>query len=92
MDIQARIPPALCCIHNIIHYHDPNDLRDCEAERAAAKALAGGSVSEPGIYGDMASGFITANERDVMTAKWDEIVDDLWQDHLDYLHNTQHAL
>jgi hypothetical protein len=28
MDIQARIPLALCLVHNIIHVHDPNGMLD----------------------------------------------------------------
>ena len=49
------------------------------------------SVNKGYIYGDMASGFIMANECDVMTARQNEIAHDLWQDHLDCLHNPQHA-
>ncbi|KAG2752765.1 hypothetical protein P692DRAFT_201706839 [Suillus brevipes Sb2] len=31
MSVQARIPPALCLVHNIIRVHDPNDMMDfCE--------------------------------------------------------------
>ena len=28
MDIQARVPPALCALHNFIHQHDPSDIED----------------------------------------------------------------
>jgi hypothetical protein len=28
MAIQARIPPALCAVHNFIHIHDPNEIHD----------------------------------------------------------------
>ena len=28
MEIQARIPPALCCVHNIIRKWDPVELGD----------------------------------------------------------------
>ena len=28
MDMQARVPPALCALHNFIHQHDPSDLED----------------------------------------------------------------
>lgn len=91
MDIQARIPPALCCIHNIIHFYGPDDLRDCEPERAAAESSMRGSADESGIYGEVANGFITANERDVMAARRDEIPEALWQSHVNYIRNTQHV-
>jgi len=91
MNVQAHIPPVLCCIHNIICYYNPEDLRDCKAEQAEAEALAGGLVTEPGIYGEVVNGFITVKECDTMSAKQDEIADNLWQDHLDFVHNTQHV-
>ena len=28
MDIQARVPPALCALHNFICQHDPSDIED----------------------------------------------------------------
>lgn len=28
MGIQARIPPALCLVHNVIRVHDPNDMME----------------------------------------------------------------
>ena len=28
MEIQARIPPALCLVHNVIRVHDPNDMME----------------------------------------------------------------
>jgi hypothetical protein len=28
MSVQARIPPALCLVHNVIRVHDPNDMMD----------------------------------------------------------------
>lgn len=38
MNVQARIPAALCCIHNIIRCYDPDESRDPEVEQAAAEA------------------------------------------------------
>jgi hypothetical protein len=28
MDVQVRIPAALCLVHNVIRVHDPNDMMD----------------------------------------------------------------
>ena len=38
MNVQARIPAALCCIHNIIRRYDPDESWDPEVEQAAAEA------------------------------------------------------
>jgi len=33
MDVQVRIPAALCLVHNVIHVHDPNDMMDyCQVD------------------------------------------------------------
>jgi hypothetical protein len=33
MSIQARIPPAMCLVHNVIWVHDPDDMMDyCQVE------------------------------------------------------------
>jgi hypothetical protein len=28
MSVQARIPPAVCLVHNVIWVHDPDDMMD----------------------------------------------------------------
>ena len=28
MDVQLRVPSALCFVHNVIRIHDPNDMMD----------------------------------------------------------------
>ena len=38
MNVRARIPAALCCIHNIIRRYDPDESWDPEVEQAAAEA------------------------------------------------------
>ena len=37
MDIQAKIPSALCCIHNIIRRYDPEELDDAESQQPYQK-------------------------------------------------------
>jgi hypothetical protein len=76
MDVQARIPAALFCIHNIIRRYDPEELRGPEVEQAAAEAATAGADGLS-LYGDLAGGFITADERDAMMAKRDEITESL---------------
>ncbi|KAG2745661.1 hypothetical protein P692DRAFT_20741158, partial [Suillus brevipes Sb2] len=52
-DIEARIPPALCLVYNIIHIHNPDKLLDyCDVEADEWSAnydsgtLAGGPPTE----------------------------------------------
>ena len=66
MDIQARIPPALCCIHNIIRRWDPVKLEDIEHGIAA--------TPPPGS----ADGIPTNTDRDWMSAVWERIAGDIW--------------
>ena len=83
MKVQARIPAALCCIHNIIRRYDPEELRDPEVEQAAAEAATAGT-NQLSLYGDLAGGFITADERYAMADKRVEIAESLWQDHISH--------
>ena len=57
MDIQARVPPALCTLHNFIHQHDPSDIEDYSdlAEFSHIHA------DDPGL-GDLAMHTLTAAE------------------------------
>ena len=87
MDIQAKIPPALCCIHNIIRQHDPEELRDTESQLPTAE-YPGGQTDQTVVFGTLAGGFITAIERDRMTAKQDDIAGQLWEDHLSYIQRS----
>jgi len=59
MDIQACLPPALCCIHNIIRKHDPMELDDIEA----AVVVVPPHESE-GTIGSIADGVPTSADRD----------------------------
>jgi hypothetical protein len=51
MRLQARIPPALGAIHNLIHIHDPNEideiaLEDFDGERTHELAVGPTSAAE----------------------------------------------
>jgi len=72
MDIQARIPPALACMHNIICTWDPVELEDVEA--GAVPSL---QTSE-GMSGLIADGVPTNADREWMSAKRDRIAQDMW--------------
>lgn len=49
-DIQARIPPALCLVHNVICIHDPDELldyRDMESDKWSADYDSGTLANGP---------------------------------------------
>lgn len=88
MSIQARIPPALCCIHNIIRRYDPEDA-DSEEEQLEDTEVETGGSSNSAYYGEVATGFITTNERDTMMVERDAIKGGLWEDHVQYVQTHQ---
>jgi hypothetical protein len=76
MFVQARIPAALCALHNFIHRHDP-DMFD---------ALYDGQLLEhDGIddvaLGELGDGPADAVERDRANARRDAIASAMWQDY-----------
>ena len=73
MDIQARIPPALCCIHNIIRRWDPVELEDIEHGIAATPP-----PESAGMVGSLADGIPTNADRDWMSAVRERIAGDIW--------------
>ncbi|KIO10383.1 hypothetical protein M404DRAFT_21335 [Pisolithus tinctorius Marx 270] len=77
MDVQARIPPALCCIHNIIRMYDPLELDDIE-----------GFISPPPpdeseeVIGVIANGITTTAERLWMLERWGAIAQNIWNSYI----------
>ncbi|KIK74232.1 hypothetical protein PAXRUDRAFT_92290, partial [Paxillus rubicundulus Ve08.2h10] len=66
MDIQVHIPPACCCLHNIIRMWDPVELEDVEREINAK------------VYGSLADHVPTNADHEVMTLVWERIMQDMW--------------
>lgn len=75
MNIQACIPPALCCIHNIIHKWDPMELDDIEAAPPPYDAV-------PGSVGSIADGVPTSSEHAQMSAMRERIAQDMWDNYI----------
>ncbi|KIJ63718.1 hypothetical protein HYDPIDRAFT_91583, partial [Hydnomerulius pinastri MD-312] len=74
MDIQAHIPPACCCLHNIIQKWDPVELEDVEREIMLAPL-----ADELGeMYGTLADHIPTSVDRDVMSVVQDRIAQNIW--------------
>jgi len=73
MDIQACIPPALCCIHNIIRKWDPVKLEDIERDVAATPPC-----ESAGMVSILADGVPTNADHTWMSAMRDRIAGDIW--------------
>ncbi|KAF8552585.1 hypothetical protein OG21DRAFT_1415843 [Imleria badia] len=79
MDSQARIPSALCCIHNIIRRFDPEDVSAPAYARSTGKSKDKSSEA----CGSFAKyGFVTIAERDRMRENREKIASWLWKDRL----------
>lgn len=74
MDIQARIPPACCCIHNIIRRFDSLELEDVVLDEVLAPL----PEEAAGIHGGVGAGVATNADRDAMSAKREQIGLALW--------------
>jgi hypothetical protein len=74
MSTQARIPPALCAIHNFIRIHDPTeieesddeDIDDCDPNQSRS---------------DLAEGPADREERQRATEYRDNIAATMWEDY-----------
>jgi len=72
MDMQARIPPALCFVHNVIRVHDPSDLTDyCDLD------LVLGSYDA----GELAEGPPNEESRAHAQTRRDAIAHQIWADY-----------
>lgn len=69
MEIQARVPPALCALHNFIRIHDPaeiNNFHDAQADR------------RPLQFGVLGAGPAGRAERNIADDRRDVIAQDMW--------------
>ena len=76
MDIQARIPTALCAIHNFVRQYDPDAFFDSELTEGDLSAELGGD--ELGVLGD---GPVDAAERRQADQRHDNIAQEMWEDY-----------
>lgn len=73
MDVQARIPPALCAIHNLIYRYDPDDVLESWETSSEVSSEQGDDLAE------------SIPSRGVMreAAEWrDVIAEQMWWDYL----------
>jgi hypothetical protein len=76
MDIQSKVPPALCTLHNFIRRNDPSDIKDY----TNTTELSHIRVDDPGI-GELALHTLTAVERDHADRKREQIAQEMWNDY-----------
>jgi len=82
MDVQARIPPALCAIHNFIREFDPQDIGDYWY----------GEHPMPGDrFSDLAQGPPTRDSRTRANSRRDMIAQTMWDDYVNILSERQRA-
>jgi hypothetical protein len=80
MEIQARIPAALCALHNFIRRSDPTDIDDYPDATDLASGRANGAE-----IGDLATRAINTAERDRMSLQRDRIAQDMWDSYLAWI-------
>ncbi|KAG2030935.1 hypothetical protein BDR03DRAFT_877186, partial [Suillus americanus] len=73
-EIQSRIPPALCLIHNIIHIHNPNNLLDYRHVESDEWG--------PQYTGTLAEGAPTEAVRTRAYEHRDQLAQSMWVDYL----------
>jgi hypothetical protein len=82
MAIQARIPPALCAVHNFIRIHDDDEIHDF---------LPNVQDQNPGeFYGELAAGPAVRAEKERAEIKRDNIAQAMWENYQDLVNNGVH--
>ena len=76
MRVQAQIPIACCCIHNIIHTYDSDELADMEIRVTNPT-----DGLNPNMYGVIAHTPPTAANRDFMARQREVIATAMWKDY-----------
>lgn len=78
MDLQARVPPALCALHNFIGRRDPSDIEDYSV--GANLEAAHIQADDPEI-GDLALHALTPADREHADVKREQIANAMWDDY-----------
>ena len=79
MDVQARIPAALCAIHNFIQCLDPDTFFTPEFQARRLEDTQ--DDDDAGDLGVCAEGPVTTAERRRAEEQWDMIAERMWQDY-----------
>jgi hypothetical protein len=84
MDIQARIPAALCALHNFIRFHDPGEIDEFSDGSDMATVIDHPRV-DVGYTGDLARGPPGRPALNRATKRRDEIAQKMWDSYQNYL-------
>jgi hypothetical protein len=77
MEIQARIPAALCALHNFIRHSDPTEIDEYPDANDIPTGRANGAE-----IGNLATRAINTAEHDRMSLKRDQIAQDMWDSYM----------
>jgi hypothetical protein len=82
MEIQARIPSALCALHNFIRQHDPLEFIDLDEELGSGNEEHrdhGDHGLDGHDHGELSTtSVVDASERDRARTKRDHIANEMW--------------
>jgi len=86
MAIQARIPPALCAIHNFIRIYDPTEIHEFDEDTQELNP----ADQDVEVYGDLARGPAGAVEKSRAEIKRDGIAQAMWESYQQLINNRLH--
>jgi hypothetical protein len=79
MGIQARIPPALCAVHNFIRIHNDNEIHEFDPDL---------HDQNPGdFYGDLAAGPAVHVEKVGAEMRRDNIAQATWESYQELIND-----
>jgi hypothetical protein len=81
-EVQAKMVPALCALHNFIRIHDPDDLDDQDRQEEISRQPLVPSTA------DLKTHKVNQVERDRAVARQEKIAHDMWDDYI--LMGTSH--
>lgn len=81
MEVQARIPAALCAIHNFIQRLDPETFFTPEFQALRLEHIQEDDDGDTSGYGNLADGPVDAAERHRADGRRDQIAEAMWEDY-----------
>ena len=91
MEIQARIPPALCALHNFIHHSEPTEIDNHPDNNSNTTDLASGHANGPEI-GDLATQAINAAGHNRMYLKREHTAQRMWDSYMAWVQRGESDL
>lgn len=87
MEIQARIPPALCALHNFIRHHDPTDVTASDFKGVESELEDGehGEHGEREEHGELSTSSVGPPERERAGTRRDQIAHEMWDQYQQWL-------